>query len=183
MNERSSEIMEYAVIKKKIKDLREEQPELNFPGFDIVTFVKKLGFVVGNIELDNNDGGFILVNPDRKIDGFSTKVVIGVNRSLSPEKKRFIIAHELGHYYLHAQEGKIMYAHRDKLNKNKETEKDADYFAANLLMPEDIFKSSFEIYKKSGCSKEELIQSLAVHFKVDIKAIEKRIGELRLIYG
>ena len=57
---------------------------------------------------------------------------------------RFSIAHELGHYVLHSQLGKIpLVAKRSRLNERAEWE--ANWFAASLLMPEPDFRKEHKV--------------------------------------
>ena len=140
-------------------------------GVDIIELAHKIGFVVGNAGLDDNDDGFIMVNEDAdEILGIKTKKLIGVNVDRDYEKKRFIIAHEIGHYTLHCRGGKI-FAHRDSAHGRSEEENDVDYFAACLLMPEDAFKKAF---------KGNEIEELSRIFEVPVDSIKRRIDELEL---
>jgi len=56
-----------------------------------------------------------------------------LNSNLSPQRKRHLLAHALGHHYLHAGNYLFFQQHRH-LQNNKE-EKQADEFAAHLLLP------------------------------------------------
>ena len=74
---------------------------------DVIDVAKRLGFVVGNAVLNEEDDGFIVVEEGKKkIMGIKTDKLIGVNSDRPLEWKRFIIAHELGHYILHFKEKK-----------------------------------------------------------------------------
>jgi Zn-dependent peptidase ImmA (M78 family) len=149
-----------------------------------VAIAKKLGFVVGNAELNDDIDGFIIVDEDKdEILGINTSRLIGVNASKSLEWKRFIIAHEIGHYKLHynrkADNG--MYAHREHKTGKNEKENEADFFAANLLMPSGRFKNKYNDLKEKGLSIEEIIVLLAEKFVVTRHMAERRIKELSLL--
>ena len=73
-----------------------------------------------------------------------------------------------------------MYAHRDhKKGKNK-FENEADYFAANLLMPADRFLKNYEELQKINLSFEEKVLVLARRFCVTEKMTIRRFEELKL---
>ena len=91
--------------------------------------------------------------------------------------KRFIIAHELGHYILHCKDEKI-YAHRESAHGRSDEENDVDYFAACLLMPANSFKTAFE--KTKSISFIEKIKELQRIFDVPFESVVRRIDELGL---
>ncbi len=104
---------------------------------------------------------------------------IGVNSEHSVGRQRFTIAHELGHYILHRkkfhidteiEEGAVMF--RDDSLGNSPQEVEANSFAANLLMPEDIFKREFERLKS--------IEAVADRFLVSVPAAQFRSRNLGL---
>lgn len=88
---------------------------------------------------------------ERKLSGLDgmmirrgSRAVISVRKSISEQgKKRFVVAHELGHILLHStirQTDCFQYGEADKLSyRQSDEEREANYFAAELLMPEDIF--------------------------------------------
>jgi Zn-dependent peptidase ImmA (M78 family) len=96
----------------------------------------------------------------------------------SPERDRFIVAHELGHYILHylwqrkknPQYPMAVVAYRES---RKRLEWEANWFAAALLMPEPAFRN---IYGVSGRN----IRKIAAKFRVSVSAAKVRAKELRL---
>jgi uncharacterized protein DUF955 len=72
--------------------------------------------------------------------------IITINSKITLESKiRFIIAHELGHFFLHNKRNKIFNDNEESLNKWYEEnysseEKEANEFAAEFLMPASLFK-------------------------------------------
>lgn len=97
---------------------------------------------------------------------------IYVNKLEHPVRQRFTIAHEIGHYYLnHKNTGVLMRDEKSSLGTRKE-EIEANAFAAELLMPEQLFSKYYYL----GLSEEEL----AFKFGVSMEAVRNRIDNLRL---
>jgi len=113
--------------------------ELNFGlGDDIKDkVVTPLGGKVEEIPLDewtSNDSVII-----RKANDFK----ITIESLIILERKRFSIAHELGHYFLHSKQGEVpMSVHR--LGWNPIVEAEASHFGLCLLMPKTKFLEAFE---------------------------------------
>lgn len=83
------------------------------------------------------------------VEGFLLRVGgvagIGINSSIQYEsRKRFTMAHELGHYYLHNDE-RISCGASDLSDWNsKKLEREANEFAAELMMPIDYFQKDVD---------------------------------------
>ena len=151
---------------------------------DVIEIAKKLGFAVGNAVMKDDVDGFIIIQKGAKeILGIETDKLIGVNSERELEWKRFTIAHEIAHYILHysSQKYKGMYAHRDHKKGKNDIENEADYFAANLLMPKDKFTNKYKELEKKGLDRKEIIVLLSAKFVVTQMMTERRIEELGLI--
>ena len=181
-------IMDEAMIEKAALDTIKEVDYVdNGDSIDIIQIAKRLGFVVGNAFLnDDDDDGFIVVDEGKEeIFGIKTDKLIGVNSSKSLEWKRFIIAHEIGHYKLHyslERDGGI-YAHRDHKKGKNNIENEADFFAANILMPREKFSRMYSELKEKKLTQEDIAMILAKKFVVTQVMASRRIGELRLSEG
>lgn len=85
-----------------------------------------------------------LTGCDARIVGAGDKGVLTVSTRQSPERQRFSIAHELGHWHLHR--GLLMLCRGDEIEAStssaKGFEREADAFAASLLMPHNLFVSA-----------------------------------------
>lgn len=178
--------MDEPLIEKKATEIiRQDDYVDNSDTIDIIKIAKRLGFVVGNAVLnDDDDDGFIVVDERRKeIFGIKTDRLIGVNSSKSLEWKRFIIAHEIGHYILHYSVEKDggMFAHREHRKGKNDVENEADFFAANLLMPRDKYIDAFNELKNNGIALEEMITLLAKRFVVTQEMASRRLKELQLV--
>lgn len=103
-----------------------------------------LAYKVGSLIIE--DGG--LENADgRIIAPGASGGVIRVKEGLNPGRRHFTIAHEIGHYVLHPRE---CLDHDDKAENftvwnNPDEEAEANLFAAELLMPEFLFKPRAEM--------------------------------------
>jgi Zn-dependent peptidase ImmA (M78 family) len=70
-----------------------------------------------------------------------------VNNNEAPVRQRFTIAHELGHWVCQCLEGSLepIYCRADDVDESaKHLEREANVFAAELLMPEDAVRASDE---------------------------------------
>ncbi len=150
---------------------------------DVIRIAKMMGFAVGNAMMEEDVDGFIVVDEGKEeILDISTDKLIGVNSDRTLEWKRFIIAHEIAHYILHYSReiDGGMYAHRDHAKGKDTIENDADFFAANLLMPREKFTKKFNELKEKQLELDEIILLLSKKFVVTIETARRRIGELEL---
>jgi hypothetical protein len=105
--------------------------------------------------------------------------IITVNSGIPEEgRKRFAIAHELGHFELHAVSQLILCTEEDMYvwNENKGQEIDANEFAASILMPKDMFTQHF----KRGQPNMEVVRDLARKFTTTLTATALRYVQLSL---
>ena len=62
----------------------------------------------------------------------------------NPERQRFTIAHELGHFILHRDQRQSFNCDKESVYSGADTirviEREADDFASNLLMPGDLLR-------------------------------------------
>jgi len=130
----------------KAKTIAEEVLQENYiihPPVPVFELVKNYGYKVVEVELDNNIAGF--VNP--------TQQVIYVNVQDSPTRKAFTVAHELGHIKLHTTELEknpdlgILYRRPLGKKDDDEKEQEANCFAANLLVPQNMLEEITAKYK------------------------------------
>lgn len=174
--------MDKAMIERKAAETLEK---VNYndsaDSIDVIEVAKKLGFVVGIASVSDDMDGFIIVEEGKEeILGVSTDKLIGVNVSKELEWKRFIVAHEIGHYVLHynrdADHG--MYAHREHRKGKNEKENEADFFAANLLMPRERFLKKYNELNQKELSYNDLVILLANKFVVTQNMTKRRFQEL-----
>ena len=132
-------------------------------------------------------GAFIkeapLLGADGRLATVGSKGIITVRSDIDiPGKKRFVIAHELGHFELHRGHTLNFDCTDNDFRRwytGNPIEIEANYFAAELLMPEDIISKQIEGQDVS----KNLIQSLAEEFSTSITATSIRFVTLRPDYA
>ena len=99
---------------------------------------------------------------------------IEANSTHAPTRRRFTVAHELGHYCLHKEfldnNGMILERSHSSLSIIRDKEIEADTFAAELLMPKKHFAEKYGELKR--------IDALAEYFFVSIGATQTRLNVL-----
>jgi hypothetical protein len=97
-------------------------------------------------------------------------MAIAISNEFQPQVQRFTLAHEIGHFVLHPNVGKNL-LHRDRPvfyvseGSRPQIEKDADYFAACLLIPRKVLEQQF--FARFG-SKKPLPLSEAVLYNLGV---------------
>lgn len=126
-----------------------------------------IGIVVRRVPLEPGISGILRVEP-------GLDPVIFINDEDSPQRQRFTIAHELGHYYERNSAGQDDYNIVERLRGGKYDlhEFYADEFAGALLMPtRDVNR-----LRDSGAS----VLHMARAFDVSMEAMKKRLARLEL---
>lgn len=124
--------------------------------------------------------GVLVKNPDA--------TVIGVNQFHSGVRRRFTIAHEIGHFIL-GHPGKV-FIDKHSINKRDSLasfavdvhEIEANQFAASLLMPRELVFKALDGVFTEELSRDQIILALARLFAVSGKAMEYRLMNLGLIH-
>jgi len=116
--------------------------------------------------------------------------VIGVNSLEVPVRQRFTVAHEIGHYQLHAAAQDVFIDRsfpirfRDGRSSTGEDrqEIEANGFAAELLMPTDFLQRDLanEEIDGLGVDGEELVERMAKRYQVSKQAMTIRLTNLGL---
>lgn len=102
--------------------------------------------------------------------------VIYLNKSDSRKRQLFTVAHEIGHIVLdHKKKFDIFYRAQITQFNGEQTaeEKEANYFAASLLMPQELVIKTWDKYHD--------IELLAAYFGVSRTAAFWRLKELGII--
>lgn len=112
---------------------------------DIIKLCNQAGLKVFEEYLPADVSGFIVIQ-DETIPKYDSNQVVVVNLSDSPMRRRFTIAHELAHFILHRDASESLYAHRDA-GQNDYKEQEANLFASNILMPEELVQNELTKYR------------------------------------
>lgn len=134
------------------------------PIADIFSFLERNGIIVIELDSDNEsfDGvSFITDN------GFH---VIVINKNFTNDRKRFTLAHELGHILMHLSSDFIIADYRD-------VEQEANNFASEFLMPESAIKNSLYGLKLSA------LVPLKEYWLTSMASIIRRARDLKCIDG
>ena len=92
-------------------------------------------------------------------------------------RRRYIIAHELGHHLVHAAQGQLLVctaADLLKYDSNGDAEEEANWFAAELLMPRPLFEPKCDVRQPTF----EIVQSLAEEFRTTLTATAIRFARV-----
>lgn len=96
----------------------------------------------------------------------------------SPERARFTVAHELGHWFLHAKTANVAgfqrFCRDEDLQAHRHQEGEANQFAAALLMPE-------ELLRERAAATNFNLALLAKRFDVSVPAMRLRLTTLSLL--
>ena len=107
------------------------------------------------------------------------------------EREKFTIMHELGHYFLEGifkqnldelYEGFIFYRDLVSTKGTNKKEMNANHFAAEILVPEQLLTDFIQIYKTASLdprSDKNLIASIAKRFGVSKTCMTIRLKNLR----
>lgn len=109
--------------------------------------------------------------------------VIRVNRHDPSKRQRFTVAHELSHFLLHVDQintgisDDVLY--RSSLSDRREAQ--ANRLAADILMPDDLVRTSVEEAQEKGVG--DLVLFLAEQFSVSEGAMHIKLEQLGVIYA
>lgn len=127
-------------------------------------------------KIDNNVSG--------EIDFSDGHGKVWINPTQSPVRKRFTIAHEIGHYFNDANEGNIVDYDSTVMRRDGNwdvKEYNANKFAAELLMPYELLKAEGTkrikdlIDNKQKIKFDDFISELANKFNVSFDAMKYRL--------
>lgn len=142
-----------------------------------------LGIVAERLGIEVHEREFV-----EEIDGFYIRMlgappVIAINVSyVKPlARRRFTLAHEIGHHLLTAKinpESKLFFFDTSTVRRTI-MESACDRFAALLLMPEGLIRRH---YTELAHNSEQRVRIMAERFGVSAWAMRRRLRELGLAY-
>ena len=145
------------------------------PGFDIKELTKSLDIKLIYDTLADDVAGFFVMTDNQSI--------ITINRDNKPVRKRFTIAHEIGHSVLHSKEQpifidktpKVMFRNIASSTGEIFKEREANAFAAALLMPKELIEQELQ---NAPNDINKAIRYLADTFNVSENAMSFRLSNL-----
>lgn len=176
-----------AIRRRYIRELVESlltEHKIKKPEVDVEGLAKSMGLEVRAESVDEDLSGFLFR------DGATRRAVIGVNASHHPNRRRFTIAHELGHFLLHKGEpvhvdgANVAYRldRRDERSSSgqDEFEREANLFAAELLMPKRFLDSDLAT-RKIDLLDDDVVTDIAREYGVSTQALTFRLMNLGLV--
>lgn len=182
------------VRKKQIRQIVEELHDRLKQAGDFQTpipvekLARNLNVQITYVETDDDDlSGFFYRDP------LTGKSVIGVNDDHHKTRQRFTIAHEIGHLMLHSFEdlhydrkgsGGIFRRSAESATGENRDEIEANYFAAELLMPESLIYDKLEDSGMSDIFERNVdvaIRAMAKEFNVSPHALTIRMTQLGIV--
>lgn len=135
---------------------------------------------------DDISGNIFIGGTTKSVYNTDKVIIVGNNEEYAHQ--RFIIAHELAHYfidYIGSTEFKnpnLLFSKTyPKINHSSDEEIRADRFAAEILMPSELFlKKYIKAMEASDFNKKYTISYLATFFKTKKSSVQRRIDEVIL---
>lgn len=167
--------MTFKAINTRVKAILSTLGTNDLP-IKIEEVAKRRGLKVIPYPLEQDLSGILVIDAN----GSST---IGYNQHESRVRRRFTIAHELGHYELHKDKSslfvdknfKVMFRNASEPDhSNAQFEQEANVFAAYILMPDDFVAREIENLE-FDLGSEESIRELAKRFEVSTTAMYYRL--------
>ena len=148
---------------------------------DVEAIARALNIRIAPFPMDNEVSGVLLIDNNGQ-------PTIGYNITESRVRRRFTLAHEIGHYTCHVQPGtsskvfvdkdfKVMFRSKNPEPGDIRMEQEANAFAASLLMPEFLLWEKITD-KEFDLNNEESIRELAKAFDVSVSAMSYRLLNL-----
>ncbi|MCF2445400.1 ImmA/IrrE family metallo-endopeptidase [Dyadobacter sp. CY345] len=186
-NKRRSHIEEVAIMQLREYDLYPTLPATLYErclAVDVEKIIIQKGIKLVPYDFGDDISGVLLY------DGI--KATIGYNKDNGPSRRRFTMAHELGHFVLNHQRHGIFvdtaekyfppkFRDRDSSTGEFLQEKEANAFAASLLMPDELVLSAIEFIRDQKKHLQEdynLAGELAKYFWVSPQAMLFRLDNL-----
>ena len=146
---------------------------------DVWRVARQLGVRIERADLGEDCSGVLV----RK----GSAAVIGVNYSHHPNRQRFTIAHELGHFVLHkgtryVDKGTatVQFRNAESSTGTQIEEREANQFAAALLMPAVWVRREFRKHP-FDLGDDEALNAMCRRFGVSSQALSFRLVNLALL--
>ena len=137
------------------------------PPIDLISICNDLGIKVKEVDFDDD------------LSGMLAKKTIYISTNIHENRKRFTLAHELGHFLIHKKQDNsykgVRFRSEHISSQEKNEEREANHFASLLLMPTKFIKEELKDIKEFS---EEFILDLAKKYKVSSIAMTIRLEKM-----
>ena len=174
-----------AVRRKHIRALVERllaEHQVTTPPVAADRIARELGLAVVWAPAEDELSGFIFRDKEKD------NAIIGVNSNHHPNRQTFTIAHELGHFLLHEVDDvhvdrRFRVWLRDSASSEgtEIDEKEANLFAAELLMPTQLLIQDLKRIRDVDLLDEDVLARLASEYSVSTQAMTFRLAYLGYI--
>lgn len=150
------------------------------PPVDVKAVAASRGIRIREEPLEPSVSGMLVIRDDA--------AMIAINSKHHPNRKRFSLAHELGHFELHRKDASVFIDDQKARTYYRDgqsaagilpQEIEANAFAAELLMPKWLLEAELED-ERVDPSDEETVARLARQFCVSTQAMSIRLANLDL---
>lgn len=170
--------MNIKLINSKVSAILRSMSDISLP-IRIEEIARSRGLTIMPYSLGDDVSGLLSIE--------NGKGTIGYNQDEPKVRRRFTIAHELGHFELHRDKSDLFvdkqFIYRSQNSRNSPVnlvmEQEANFFASAILMPTDLVRAEIEKIEMDLGS-EEAIKQLASIFEVSTTAMSIRINALGL---
>lgn len=160
--------MTLSLAERRLKSLGITQPS----EIDLLAIANDMGATVKKRNLTGCEA---------KIIGVKDRAIISINENSNRHRQRYSLGHELGHWRMHR--GKNFVCRAEDIGSSSsqsEYERQADEYAADLLMPEYL---ASPFLRSFGDLNAQTIVSFSDEFRVSFHAAAIRVGQLHMQHG
>ncbi|HUZ46743.1 MAG TPA: ImmA/IrrE family metallo-endopeptidase [Terriglobia bacterium] len=168
-------------IRTLVQELLDERRVRSAP-VAVAEIARALGVEVQETPAEDDLSGFLYRDRKRK------SAIIGVNADHHANRRNFTVAHELGHFLLHdfddvhVDRNFKVWLRNDASSQGVDVEeKEANLFAAELLMPAHFLARDVDNIGTIDLINEEVLQELASQYGVSTQAMTFRLAYLGYI--
>lgn len=137
------------------------------PPVDLLSICNDLDIKVKEVDFDDD------------LSGMLAKKTIYISTNIHENRKRFTLAHELGHYLIHKKADNsykgVRFRSEHISTQEKNEEREANHFASLLLIPTNFLKEELDSLTELS---EDFIFDLAKKYKVSSIAMTIRLEKL-----
>ena len=153
---------------------------INEAPVDVEGVARSLEIIVRKTPGKDDISGFLL----KQANGTS---IIGINTFHHPNRQRFTLGHEIGHFILHdldevhVDRFVLKLRNQQSSTGQDEQEIEANGFAAELLMPAEFLVRDLLLFNINDLHDDRAMQRLAKRYQVSVQAMTNRLVSLGYI--